>query len=188
MKGKSISRRIEELNKRLHPRNPVDDLSEAEVKELAKTCVLDLLGISQAGGANPSTTLRVFDRVSDEKRAFDSPFDYAQDLRRREDSEQRLEENGEIEQSRKKHERFIEEFLDCGRSGGSFDETHELWEALWELEKKFARKEDRRMNFGINVLLVDRADDEYFKKLRAYCRILPLSSEHRKAVQELISK
>jgi|GEM_PF-6858684 len=158
MKGKSIGKRIEELQEKLHPRSPIDDLSEAELKEKGKKGISILLGL-----VSPSIVLTHL-------------------------KEKEPVVINDSERARKEYEFFIEEFLDCGRSVNPCSENLELWEALWELEKKSAKKENRRTNFGINVLLVHKADDEAMKKLRAHCKIPPLSSEHKKAIRELMSK
>ena len=63
-----------------------------------------------------------------------------------------------------------------------------LWEPLWELEKKFARKENRKMHFGLNVVFLDQADEPSYKKLREYVSLPPLSPEHKKAIAEVRSK
>jgi hypothetical protein len=158
MKAKSIGKRIEELDEKLHPRSPIDDLSEEEIRKKAKTAVLMLSGLLPP------------------------------DLREVHHKEIKPVVVDDSEEALKEYEFYVEEFLDCGRSVNPHSEDQEIWEALWELEKEFAKKENRKPNFGINVLFVDKADDELFMRLRASCKIPSLSSEHRKAVKEVMAK
>jgi hypothetical protein len=154
MKAKSISKRINDLEERLHPRKPVVYVNEDELRE----GLLILLG-------------------------FVPPSFILTHLKEKEPVVM-----NDSEQAQKEYKFFVEEFLDCGRSIDPYDEENELLGGLWELEKKFAKKENRKANFGVNVLFVDKADDEFFKRLRASCKIPPLSAEHRKAINEVMAK
>jgi hypothetical protein len=109
MKAKSICKRIEELDEKLHPRNLVDDLSEEEIRKEGTTALLMLLGLlppDLRGVHHKETKSVVLD-----------------------DSEEALKE----------YEFYMDEFLDCGRSLNLFSEDQEIWEALWKLEKEFAK-------------------------------------------------
>ena len=154
MKAKSIGRRINDLEERLHPRKPVVYVNEDELREF----MLILLGF-----VPPSV---IFTHLKEKEPVV----------------------MNDSEQAQKEYEFFVEEFLDCGRSVDPYDEKNELLEGLWELEKKFAKKENRKANFGVNAMFVDKADDEVFERLRASCKIPPLSVEHRKAVKEVMAE
>ena len=113
----------------------------------------------------------------------------SKNLRRRIDE---LEEKMGLDQftgeARQRYEQMIEKRLNDFRSHQFFDEMLKLWEPLWELEKKFAEKENRKMNFGLNVVFLDQAEEPSYKKLRDYEGLPPLSPEHKKAIEEVKSK
>jgi hypothetical protein len=113
----------------------------------------------------------------------------SKNLRRRiEELEEKMGLDQFTGEARKRYEKLIEERFALWRSHKIDDGTLKLWEALWELEKKFAEKEERKMNFGLNVVFVDKADAPNFKKLRDYVGLPPLSSEHKKAIEEVKSE
>lgn len=86
------------------------------------------------------------------------------------------------------YEKLIENKLKTMRSAGFWEHQLKLLEALWDLEKKFARKEDRKMNFGLNVVFVDKTDAPNFKRLRDYVGLPPLSPKHKRAIEDVRSK
>jgi hypothetical protein len=113
----------------------------------------------------------------------------SKNLRRRiEELEEKMGQDQLTGEARQRYEQLVQKRLNDFKSHQFFDEMLKLWEPLWELEKKFARKENRRMNFGLNVVFLDQADEESYKKLRDYVGLPPLSPEHKKAIEEVKSQ
>ena len=93
-----------------------------------------------------------------------------------------------LEWAHKEYAETIERRLRLLRLQSPLDDRFRMWEELWELEKEYARKEERMTHFGLNVAFVDRADLEDFKELRASIGIPPLSPEQKAAIQKVMSQ
>ena len=113
----------------------------------------------------------------------------SKNLRRRiEELEEKMGLDQLTGEARQRYEQMVQKRLKDFKSHQFFDEMLKLWEPLWELEKRFARKENRKMNFGLNVVFVDQAEEPSYKKLRDYVGLPPLSLEHKKAIEEVKSQ
>ena len=107
-------------------------------------------------------------------------------IRRIKELEEKLGVGKNYEEAQRKYEQVWDERLKELRESHVWDENIDRLEALWKLEKEFARKEKRQSNFAFNVAFVGNADEEHFIKLRANLGYLPLSPEHRKAIEEIL--